>query len=89
METLGRERIHNSLLQACRGVSDVESALVLLRRLWWEAQTENGYVVASDINAAPAMNRALVEAGFEVDHLTVKSASLEEMFLKMTTSEVN
>ena len=41
------------------------------------------------IHAAAAMNRALVEAGLAVHHLTVESASLEEVFLKMTQSEVS
>ncbi len=81
------ERLRQARLRI--GVSDIEAALALLRRRGWEVQAENGYVMASDIHAAAAMNRALVEAGFEVDHLTMKSASLEEMFLKMTTSAVN
>ena len=37
---------------------------------------------------AAAMNRALVEAGFAVHHLTVESASLEEVFLKMTKARL-
>lgn len=66
------------------GVSDSESALALLGRHGWEARQENGYIVASDIHGAAAMNRALVEAGLAVHHLTVESYSLEEVFLKMT-----
>ncbi|MGI8733658.1 MAG: hypothetical protein ACR2LM_10205 [Pyrinomonadaceae bacterium] len=66
------------------GVSDSESALALLGRHGWEARQENGYIVASDIHGAAAMNRALVEAGLAVHHLTVESDSLEEVFLKMT-----
>ncbi len=69
------------------GVSDMDSALALLKRQGWEARREdgeNGYILASDINLAAAMNRALVEAGFAVHHLTVESDSLEEVFLKMT-----
>lgn len=81
------ERLRQARLRI--GVSETESALALLRGRGWEVQTENGYLLAADIQAAASMNRALVEAGFEVDHLSVKSASLEEMFLKMTTSDVN
>lgn len=69
------------------GVNDMDSALVLLKRQGWEARREdgeNGYILASDINLAAAMNRALIEAGFAVHHLTVESDSLEEVFLKMT-----
>jgi len=35
------------------------------------------------------MNRTLVEAGVAVHHLAVESASLEEVFLKMTHAEVS
>lgn len=66
------------------GVSDMDSALALMSRQGWDAKREDGYIVASDINVAAAMNRALVEAGFAVHHLTVESDSLEEVFLKMT-----
>ena len=69
------------------GVSDMDSALALLKGQGWDARREdgeNGYILASDINLAVAMNRALVEAGFAVHHLTVESDSLEEVFLKMT-----
>ncbi|HEY0432073.1 MAG TPA: ABC transporter ATP-binding protein [Pyrinomonadaceae bacterium] len=71
------------------GVSDIESGQALLGKRGWEARAENGYLVASDVHAAAAMNEALVGAGFAVHHLTVESASLEEVFLKMTQSEVN
>jgi ABC-type multidrug transport system ATPase subunit len=71
------------------GVSDVESALSLLNKAGWEARAESGYILASDVHAAAAMNQALVAAGLAVHHLTVESASLEEVFLKMTQAEVN
>jgi ABC-2 type transport system ATP-binding protein len=71
------------------GVGDIESALALLTRTGWEARFESGYILASDVHAAAAMNQALVAAGFAVHHLTVESASLEEVFLKMTQAEVN
>ena len=71
------------------GVSDIESALLLLNARGWCVRQVNGYLLASDTGAAPAMNRTLVEAGFAVHYLAVESASLEEVFLKMTQSEVN
>jgi lantibiotic transport system ATP-binding protein len=70
------------------GVSDIESALALLNRRGWEARLEDGFILASQIDGAAAMNRDLIEAGFDVHHLTVESDSLEDMFLKMTESEV-
>lgn len=66
------------------GVSDLESALALLSRHGWDARREDGFILAADIDVAAAMNRALVEAGFDVHHLSVESDSLEEVFLKMT-----
>jgi len=81
------ERLRQARLQI--RVSDIDSALALLSAHGWQARAENGYVVTSDFQAAAAINRALIEGGFEVDHLTVQSMSLEEMFLKMTSAEVN
>jgi ABC-2 type transport system ATP-binding protein len=68
------------------GVSDLESALALLSRRGWDARREDGFIIAADIDVAATMNRALVEAGFDVNHLSVESDSLEEVFLKMTES---
>ncbi len=70
------------------GVSHASAAAALLRTGGWDVKWENGLLFASDTSAAPAINRALVEAGFEVHHLAVESISLEEVFLKMTHSEV-
>ena len=68
------------------GVSDLESAVALLSRHGWDARREDGFIIAADIDVAATMNRALVEAGFDVHHLSVESDSLEEVFLKMTES---
>ena len=68
------------------GVSDLESAVALLSRHGWDARREDGFIIAPDIDVAATMNRALVEAGFDVHHLSVESDSLEEVFLKMTES---
>jgi ABC-2 type transport system ATP-binding protein len=71
------------------GVSDNGSALALLSRRGWNARVENDHIVASDIHLAAVMNRALIESGQEVHHLSVESDSLEDVFLKMTQAEVN
>ena len=68
------------------GVSDLESALALLSRHGWDARREDGFILAANVDVATMMNRALVEAGFDVHHLSVESDSLEEVFLKMTES---
>jgi ABC-2 type transport system ATP-binding protein len=81
------ERMRQSHLRI--GVSDIEAALALLIQGGWDAHRENGYILASDVHAAAAMNQALVGAGFAVHHLNVESVSLEEVFLKMTRAEVN
>ena len=66
------------------GVNDIEPALRLLKGRGWEARRENGFVIVSNIGEAAAINKALIDAGFGVHHLTVESASLEEVFLGMT-----
>jgi ABC-2 type transport system ATP-binding protein len=66
------------------GVNDIEPALQLLKGHGWEVHREDGYVSASNIQEAAAINRALIDAGFSVHHLSVESASLEEVFLGMT-----
>ena len=66
------------------GVNDIEPALRLLKGRGWEAHRENGFVIVSNIGEAAAINKALIDAGFGVHHLTVESASLEEVFLGMT-----
>ena len=71
------------------GVNDMESALSLLNRRGWSVGQSHGYLVATDTSAAAAMNRTLVEAGVAVHYLAAESASLEEVFLKMTQSGVN
>jgi ABC-2 type transport system ATP-binding protein len=43
--------------------------------------------VAVDTSAAPAINRALVEAGVAVSELYAQKASLEDVFLELTASE--
>jgi ABC-type multidrug transport system ATPase subunit len=45
--------------------------------------------VAVDTSEAPAINRLLVEAGIAVSELYTQKASLEDVFLELTTSEDN
>jgi len=69
------------------GVSEPESALLLLRSNGFEACHENGYLTLPDTGAAAEVNRLLVEGGIAVHHLAVESRSLEDVFLKMTQSD--
>ncbi len=71
------------------GVSDPESASLLLSGRGWCVSRVDGHLLSSDITAGAVINRTLVEAGFEVHSLMVESASLEDVFLKMTKAEAN
>jgi ABC-2 type transport system ATP-binding protein len=62
------------LIDALPNVEDVTSVDGLLE-------------VAVDTSEAPAVNRALVEAGIAVSELYAQKASLEDVFLELTTSE--
>jgi ABC-type multidrug transport system ATPase subunit len=59
-------------------------ALAMLESRGWPAHLADGELLVDSPAAAGAMNRALVEAGHEVTHLAVESATLEEVFLEMT-----
>jgi lantibiotic transport system ATP-binding protein len=54
----------------------------------WRADRNGRGLVADDPSAAASINRALVEAGYAVDHLAVESASLEDLFLDLTQPEM-
>jgi ABC-type multidrug transport system ATPase subunit len=79
------ERLRRARLRI--GVNDIDSALTLIRGRGWNAEREDGYIFASEIQLAPAINQALVEAGLAVHHLAVETASLEDVFLTMTQAE--
>ena len=70
------------------GVDDVDRGIAVLKAKGWESEREDGFILASEIHDAAGMNRCLVEAGLAVNHLSVESASLEEVFLNMTEAEV-
>lgn len=65
-----------------------DRAAELLRAHGWNNRTANGALLADEIADPAAINRVLVEAGHQVAHLAVESASLEDVFLDMTEAEV-
>jgi len=58
-----------------------------LRGIEQVAQVDGGLRVATDVAAAPDINRALVEAGIAVGELRPQRASLEKVFLELTEEE--
>jgi ABC-2 type transport system ATP-binding protein len=62
------------VVRSLRGIDDV-------------ARIDGGLRVAADRAAAPAINRALVEAGIAVCELRPERASLEKVFLELTEEE--
>ncbi len=69
-------------------VDALDAAWALLTTRGWQVERVDGALLAADIGAAAAMNRALVEAGHDVLHLAVETATLEDAFLAMTLAEV-
>jgi hypothetical protein len=51
------------------------------------ARVDGGLRIAADPAAAPTINRALVEAGIAVGELRRERASLENVFLELTSEE--
>jgi ABC-2 type transport system ATP-binding protein len=62
------------VLRTMRGIGDV-------------ARADGGLRIAAEPAAAPAVNRALVEAGIAVSELRPERASLEQVFLELTQGE--
>ena len=62
------------VLDAVRGVEQV-------------ARLDGGLRIAADLAAAPAINRALVEAGIAVGELRPERDSLEKIFLELTQGD--
>ncbi len=51
-------------------------------------ESHNGHLrVTTDVTRAPAINRALVEAGIAVSELCMEQSSLEEVFLELTQEQ--
>jgi ABC-2 type transport system ATP-binding protein len=68
----------------------VEAAARLLQELIAVedvTRVDGGLRVAADPEAAPSINRALVEAGIAVSELRPDRASLESVFLELTDGE--
>jgi ABC-2 type transport system ATP-binding protein len=59
------------LVRGLRGIEEVD-------------RIDGGLRLATDVAAAPVINRALVEAGIAVGELRPERASLEKVFLELT-----
>jgi ABC-2 type transport system ATP-binding protein len=79
-ELRGRER----LWLRAEPLEQAERLLAGLRGVEQVARSDGGLRVAADPGAAPAINRALVEAGIAVGELRPERASLEQVFLELT-----
>jgi ABC-type multidrug transport system ATPase subunit len=82
-ELRGRE----SLWLRAEPLDQAERLLRALRGIEEVARVDGGLRVAADPAAAPAINRALVEAGIAVGELRPERASLEKVFLELTEEE--
>ncbi len=69
-------------------VTKAEAANAHLGQRGWAGELLGGDIIVADTTAAAAINRSLVTAGYEVQHLAVESATLEDVFLGMTQAEV-
>jgi ABC-type multidrug transport system ATPase subunit len=79
-ELRGRE----SLWVRAEPSAEAERLLGTLREVEQIARIDGGLRIAADPAAAPAINRALVEAGISVAELRPERASLEKVFLELT-----
>lgn len=68
--------------------SRVDQAHALLIAQGWAADVSAGDLLMTDVAAAATVNRVLVEAGHDVELLTLESATLEDVFLGLTHAEV-
>jgi ABC-type multidrug transport system ATPase subunit len=79
-ELRGRER----LWVRAEPLEQAEGLLRTLRAVEQVARSDGGLRITADPAAAPAINRALVEAGIAVGELRPERASLEKVFLELT-----
>jgi ABC-type multidrug transport system ATPase subunit len=79
-ELRGRE----SLWLRAEPLEQAERVVRALRGIDEVARSDGGLRVAADSTAAPAIARALVEAGVELGELRPERASLEKVFLELT-----
>ena len=64
-------------------------ALALLTARGLAVEANEDALTVADVEAAARINRILVEAGHDVRHLAVETASLEDVFLGLTKSEMH
>jgi ABC-2 type transport system ATP-binding protein len=79
-ELRGRE----SLWLRAEPIEEAERVVQALRGVEHVARVDGGLRVAADSTTAPAIARALVEAGIAVSELRPQRASLEKVFLELT-----
>ena len=82
-ELRGRE----TLCVRAEPLEKAERVLRTLRAVEHVARADDGLRMAADRAAAPAINRALVEAGIAVSELRRERASLEKVFLELTQQD--
>ena len=82
-ELRGRE----SLWLRAEPLEQAERVVQALRGIDEVARSDGGLRVAADSDAAPAIARALVEAGIDLGELRPERASLEQVFLELTEEE--
>jgi ABC-2 type transport system ATP-binding protein len=82
-ELRGRE----SLWVEAEPLDSAERLLAAFRGVEKVARVDGGLRIAADPAAAPTINRALVEAGIAVGELRRDRASLENVFLELTSEE--
>jgi ABC-type multidrug transport system ATPase subunit len=82
--TVAELRGRESLRIRAEPLAAAERLLATLPVVERVTTTDGGLDVAADPDAAPAINRALVEAGIAVSELRREQASLEQVFLELT-----
>jgi ABC-2 type transport system ATP-binding protein len=73
-----------SLWVRAEPLAEAERVLGTVRAVEQVARLDGGLRIAGDPDAAPTINRALVEAGVEVSELRPERDSLEKIFLELT-----
>jgi ABC-type multidrug transport system ATPase subunit len=82
--TVAELRGRESLRIRAEPLAAAERLLATLSAVERVTTTNGALNVAADPDAAPAINRALVEAGIAVSELRPEQASLEQVFLELT-----